>query len=215
MTNADYRLGVVVVENDVRGTTSGYNQTNYYANNAYGAMGGYESLPGTVPAAQMVYNHVARALLGGYDGQAGSISSTITDNVAQSYTFNYTVPSGYNASNMKAVILVIDQLTGEILNAKELPVINQNVGIETVEDIALNIFPNPASDKINISFDATGGDYSVQITDLTGRTVATGSYSNLNGTQTIEFNTSSLKTGNYLVSVAKSGSSFTKMIAIE
>ena len=43
--------------------TSGYNQVNAYAGNALGPMGGFESLPNPVPAAQMVYDHVARVLL--------------------------------------------------------------------------------------------------------------------------------------------------------
>ena len=76
--SANYRLGVVIIEDNVTGTASGYNQTNSYAGGANGAMGGYESLPNPVPAASMVYDHVGRALLGGFAGQANSVPTTIT-----------------------------------------------------------------------------------------------------------------------------------------
>ena len=49
-TTAKYNLVLVVAENDVRGTAAGYKQTNYYAANANGPMGGYESLPNPVPS---------------------------------------------------------------------------------------------------------------------------------------------------------------------
>ena len=39
---ADARFNAVVVENEVTGTTSGYNQANYYSGGSNGAMGGYE-----------------------------------------------------------------------------------------------------------------------------------------------------------------------------
>jgi hypothetical protein len=52
--NANYRLGVIISEDNVSGTTSGYAQVNYYAGGGAGPMGGYELLPDPVPAAQMV-----------------------------------------------------------------------------------------------------------------------------------------------------------------
>ena len=58
----DYRLAAVITEDDVTGTASGYNQANYYSGGGAGAMGGYESLSDPVPAADMHYDHVARAL---------------------------------------------------------------------------------------------------------------------------------------------------------
>ncbi len=210
---ADYRLGVIIIEDGVTGTGSGYNQANAYAGGGYGPMGGYENLPSTVPASQMVYDHVGRALLGGYSGQAGSVPSSISDGMPVSYTFNYTVPAAYNIDNMYAVGVVIDNATGEIINANKAPLANLSVG--NIETIEMGVFPNPATDKITISFEAQGGDYLVEITDLQGRTVVSEKHTNLSGSQSVDLNTSNLKTGNYLVSVAKDGSSFTKMISIK
>lgn len=213
-SSSNYRLGVIIVEDDVTGTSSGYNQANAYSGGGNGAMGGYESLPNPVPAAQMVYNHVGRALLGGYNGQTGSIPAAITDGQVVNYSFNYTVPTSSDISNMFAVPVIIDNDNGEIINASKVMLYN-NVGVNNVKTIEINVFPNPATDKLTVSFEAEGGDYSIDVTDLQGRTVLTKTLSNLSGSQVVELNTSELKTGNYLVSIAQNGGSFTKMITIK
>lgn len=212
-SSANYRLGVIIIEDGVKGTSSGYNQANAYAGGGYGPMGGYESLPSTVPAAQMVYDHVGRALLGGYNGQAGSVPTEIYDGMPVSYTFNYTVPAAYNIDNMYAVGVIIDNTTGEIINANKSPLKTLSLG--SVESVEMNVFPNPATDKINVSFEAKGGDYMIEITDLQGRVVVSEQHTNLSGSQSVELNTSSLKSGNYLVSIAKEGASYTKMISVK
>ncbi|MBL7832200.1 MAG: hypothetical protein JNK41_14330, partial [Saprospiraceae bacterium] len=56
---------IALIEDGVTGTSAGYNQSNYYSGGSLGPMGGFENLPNPVPANQMVYNHVARALFGG------------------------------------------------------------------------------------------------------------------------------------------------------
>lgn len=210
---ANFRLGVIIAEDHVTGTSSGYNQSNYYAGGGSGVMGGFESLPSTVPAADMVYNHVGRALLGGYNGQTGSIPAAITDGQTVNYTFNYTVPATSNKNNMYAVVVVIDNTTGEIVNAEKA--LLATAGVDNVQTIELAVYPNPASDKLNVSFEAQGGDYLIEVTDLQGRVVLSESHSKLSGSQNIEVNTSKLGSGNYLLSVAQSGASFTKMISIK
>jgi len=212
--SANYRLGVIIVEDGVTGTGSGYNQINAYAGGGQGPMGGYENLPNPVPAAQMVYNHVGRALLGGYNGQAGSIPAAITDGQVVNYSFNYTIPSTQNANNLHAVAVVVDVATGEVLNAAKIN-FPGHVGVANVESIDLNVFPNPATDKVNVTFEAKGGNYTIDVIDLTGRMMSTEVVSNANGSQTVEINTSELKAGNYILTVSTEGSSFTKMIAIK
>lgn len=211
---ANYRLGVIMVENGVTGTGSGYNQVNAYAGGGFGAMGGYENLPNPVPAAQMVYNHVGRALLGGYAGQANSVPTAITDGQVVSYTFNYTVPSTTNINNLYAVAVLINNATGEVTNAGKI-YFPGHVGVETAESIELNVFPNPATDKVNVTFEGNGGNYTIDVIDLTGRTLSTEVLSNANGSQNVVINTSDLKAGNYILTVSTEGSSFTKMIAIK
>ena len=211
VSSANFRLGVVIVENGVTGTTSGYAQANYYSGGST-AMGGYESLPDPVPAAQMVYDHVGRALLGGYSGQAGSVPATITDGTVANYSFNYTVPSTSTRANMKAVVMLLDLTTGEIVNATEVSI--AEAGIDNIDEISLEVYPNPASDIVNVSFEAEG-DYTITITDLAGREVATQSLSNLTGSQKIAVPTNDLNSGNYIISVATAGSSYSQVLVIK
>jgi hypothetical protein len=211
--NANYRLGVIMIEDKVTGTGAAYNQANAYAGGTNGVMGGYESLPNPVPAAQMVYDHVGRALLGGYDGQASSVPASITNNQAVNYTFNYTVPATSKRYLMSAIAVLIDNTTGEIINASKVAL--TAAGVEEVASIGMEVYPNPASGSVTIKFDATSADYAVAITDLSGRQVASKVIANANGSQTVDMPIEGLATGNYLVTVSSNGASFTQNLMVK
>ena len=211
--SANYRLGVIIIEDNVTGTAAGYNQSNAYSGGANGAMGGYESLPNPVPAANMVYDHVGRALLGGYSGQANSVPTTITDGLAATYTFNYAIPSTSNSANMSAVAILIDNATGEIVNAEKTSLSAANVN--ELETIALNVYPNPASGVLNVSFEANNADFVITLTDLQGRVISSKELANLNGTQLVTFSTEDIASGSYIVTVASNGTKTTKNVVVK
>lgn len=211
---ANFRLAAVIVENNVTGTTSGYNQSNAYAGGAAGPMGGYESLPSTVPAAQMVYNHVGRALLGGYNGQTGTVPTSVVDGTVATHAFTYTIPATSNRANMSAVVMLIDQTTGEIINAYSVPLSTLGVN-EVAETINMTVYPNPTTENVKVAFEATGKDYSITVYDLNGKVVNNQDFKNLNGAQTIDLSVSNLTAGTYLISVATEGSSFTQQLIVK
>ncbi len=211
--SANYRLGVIIIEDNVTGTAASYNQSNAYSGGANGAMGGFESLPNPVPAANMVYDHVGRALLGGYSGQANSIPTTITDGLAATYTFNYTIPSTSNSANMSAVAILIDNATGEIVNAEKTSLSAANVN--ELETIGLNVYPNPASGVLNVSFEANNADFVITLTDLQGRVISSKEMANLNGTQLVTFSTEDIASGSYIVTVASNGTKTTKNVVVK
>lgn len=212
--SADFRLGVIITENGVTGTSAGYNQVNYYSGGSNGVMGGYESLPDPVPAAQMVYNHVGIALLGGFNGEDNSVPATLTDGQVIQHDFSYTIPATSNQDEMYAVVVLIDNATGGIVNSYQRS-INDAL---SVEDLAfatpIKIYPNPANDRFNIAFDAIDSDYKVSITDMLGRTVLEQSYNNLSGTQNLEISTNQLTTGQYIVSISTGNASYSKRLVI-
>jgi len=226
ISTANYRFGVVLVEDSLQGDTWTWQQQNAFAGSS-SPMGGYEKLPNPVPAKDMVYNQVGRALIGGYKGQAGSIPNSIVDQQNVNYTFTYEVPSKFKKENLSVVALVIDNDNGEIVNAraqkvkytpkedeKEDEKEKETTAIGDIDNINMTVFPNPASDKITISFEANSEEHLIQITDVSGRVVLEKTYDNLSGTQQIELNISELKKGFYLVSVAKERISFTQTIFI-
>jgi hypothetical protein len=214
---ANYRLGVIITEDNVTGTSSGYNQTNYYDGGGAGALNGaghdWTTAGDPVPAANMEYDHVGRALLGGYSGQTGSVPAAITDGQAVNYSFNYTVPATSTRIDMHAVAVLIDQATGEIVNAKQISI--AQAGIEEASSIGMEVYPNPASDVVNVKFEGKGGEYTVAVTDLAGRQVAFTSVTNANGSQMVALPINGLSAGNYLITVANNGASYTQNLMIK
>lgn len=208
---SNFRLAVIVVEDGVTDTLSGYNQTNYYAGNAYGPMGGYESKPDPVPAAQMVYDHVGRALLGGYSGQSGSVPASINDGQNVSYTFNYTVPATSDISKIKLVALLIDQADGTVVNAKEVKA-QGGVSVEEKDENAFsfNVYPNPSADFVNVSLGENKAKVNtLTVLDMSGKMVFTREISG--GENLISVPVSQLANGNYLITVSGAASSYTKI----
>lgn len=83
------------------------------------------------------------------------------------------------------------------------------------ELVSLNVYPNPASDIVNISFEAKNANYTVKLVDLQGRVIANQNLSNLNGTQVITFSTSTVAKGSYVVSITSNGMTSTKSVVIK
>lgn len=89
------------------------------------------------------------------------------------------------------------------------------LALDELNTIALNVFPNPATDEVNVSFEASNADYSISLMDLQGRVVNTQSFSNLSGTQLISIATDSVSKGSYIVVVSSNGVKTTKNVVIK
>ncbi len=126
LSDLDYRLAVILTEDQVTGTASSYAQANYYSGQSDPLAGwGYDwqSLANPAPASQMEYNHVGRALVTPFAGEAGSIpASVVAGDVASKTYTQANFNTGWNPFHMHAVALILDNTTGEILNAESAPV---------------------------------------------------------------------------------------------
>lgn len=170
--SGDYRLAAVITEDRVTGTTSGYNQANYYSGGGAGPMGGYEDLTDPVPAADMVYDHVARAL-GNNEilGDSGSLPASITAGSTESYT--YTIPMGadWNMDWLHFVGMLIDGSTGEILNAGISASEPSGIAENTV-NFGLSVYPNPAENTTFLKIDLNeNSDVKVDVYNTMGEVV--------------------------------------------
>ncbi len=200
--SGDYRLNVAIVEDDVTGTGSGYNQANYYSGGGAGPMGGYENLPDPVPASQMVYNHVARAILGGYDGPSNSLPSSISSGETHSYTFTFTVLPAFDYDQLKIVGMLIAP-DGSIDNVTETTIdeaIANAVGTVNIspEKVQLEAYPNPFTEQLNIRLAlAETQEVSLEVQDAYGRTVATRDYGMMQGNLILPFRPKDLPKGMY------------------
>lgn len=207
-----YGIAVVIIEDSVKGTGSGWMQHNYYSSTANNedlidANGvNWKTLPGTVDQSTVFggYNHVARALANNqFQGDNASLPGTLTD--GQSYTYTYTInynPS-WDAYRLTAVAMFIDKTTGEVLNAFETPLTgNAGVAKESMNAMQLNVYPNPASNQANVTFTvASKSNAQVAVYDMTGKVVSSKALGSVIGKQSIKINTSQLQEGIYLVKV--------------
>ena len=209
-SNADFRIGVIIVEDHVTGTGSAYDQNNAYAGGAYGDMGEFDNLPDPVPADQMEYNHVGRALLGGFSGQLNSVPTSINDGDEVTYTFNYTIPSSSDIENMHAVVVLIDQSTNQVVNVASAFL--NSVGINTINTIETSIYPNPTSDIINVKLNGVSENYTISIIDINGKIVLQKKFDASINNAAISIK--GLNKGNYFINISNNTQSTTQKIVI-
>ena len=68
-------------------------------------------------------------------------------------------------------------------------------------DIALDMFPNPASEQLTVSFDAAGGDVNFTVTNLMGQTVIARTETMFEGFNSINFDVTGLEPGAYFLTI--------------
>ena len=106
-------------------------------------------------------------------------------------------------------------LSGSALGDSETkPFKTGSLGINEENFAAMNVYPNPASDAINVSFEAANADYSVDVLDIQGRVIASQVVNNVNGAQLVTFATENMAKGNYIVRIASNGFTSTKSVVV-
>jgi hypothetical protein len=223
LNNANVRLAFVPTEDHVTGTTTAYDQHNYYSiawntqqgfqapGPLHGAGHQWENEPNPILAANMEFNHVARDIQGAFTGFPNTFTTAITANGTQSYTFNYTVPSGSFISNMKMAAILIDASTGRVLNAVQKGIVPTGVGkvIEPASNVS--VYPNPSSNKFNVSVSVeTTQNVIVSAINTLGQTVATVNQVMQNGVVSLDLTNS--PAGSYLIKVTSAKGTVVKSV---
>ena len=210
------RFAVILIEDNVHSENSSFDQVNlYYYYGSQNPMGGFEYLPDPVPAVQMWYQHVARALLGGYQGEANSLPSTVYEGNSATYNFYYTLPYYINPSHVKAIGVLIDEQTGRIYNAQSVSLTNSVTALDVEKEPVFSIFPNPASQELNISFETEmAEEVSISLYNSLGQKVTAAFYTHSIGKQTKNMLVEDLPAGVYLVGVSMKGKSFWRNVVV-
>ena len=213
--NSNFKLACVLTEDGVTGTTSGYNQANSYAGGSNGVMGGYELLPNPVPAAQMVYDHVARAIQPSFDGDNTVFPATVNAGETHSATYTFTLPAEWDENNIHIIGMLIEP-GGRVDNAAVSTISSNSSISELAISDQIRIYPNPATDfamiDLNLDKDAT---VMVNVIDMTGKVVGTQNYGIVNSSTELPINTSLLNAGVYTIEVIVDGARGTKRLIIE
>jgi len=211
----NWRLACVLTEDGVTGTDSGYDQANAYAGGGNGEMGGYELLPSPVPAAQMVYDHVARDIAPDWDGEPTSFPATVNIGETHSVTFTFTLPAAWNENNMHVIGMLLNP-TGGIDNAGKSTIFS-DTGVDELDNAStFRMYPNPANTVafIEANFD-NNSEVSISLVDMSGKEVGSKNYGIVSVGSKLPINTTSLETGVYLVNVTINNVQMTQRLIVE
>ena len=202
--SGDYRFNAVILEDGV----GPYSQANYYSGNNAGPLvspiSGFDWAAASDPVS-VTFDHVARGILGGFDGTAGSLPSNITAGGIHTHNYTHTLPADQNENNVHIAGMIINNTTGEIINAIKtklsgLIALSSN-DISQLTDIS--VYPNPVKDKLVIK-----GEYtSVEIYDVFGKLV-------LSAKSNKTINVSSLSNGIYMLNINTENTTTAKKITI-
>ena len=160
----NYKLACVLIENNVTGTGQGWAQANYYSGGNNGEMGGYEAKSNPVPASDMVYNHVARAIAPRYSGLNAAFGTSATTGESFTHNFTFVLDPQWKIEDMHIVGMLIEP-NGRINNGSTATYIeasehgfSEGQAVAGVTDLSTNrlrVFPNPALNEIAIQFNDT------------------------------------------------------------
>lgn len=78
----------------------------------------------------------------------------------------------------------------------------------------VQIYPNPANATITLSFNAMKGQATISVSDVSGKIVGQQQISEVSR-RTVEFNSSDLQDGLYMVSVEQAGNRFTQRVLVQ
>ncbi len=216
MDTDDFRFSLLILEDNLSGTSSDWAQDNRFAGGNNGPMFGFENLPDPVPADQMVYNHVIRDFVG--EVTSGIPNTINAINAGEEFTFNYEyeVPDFINIENTRIIVVIIDKVTGEIMNAGQAPVDDNPVStVDNVSNSFAKIFPNPVDGLLFLELDLENNqEVQVEISDLSGRLIHSQMYNHYGGQQRHEMNVSSLNSGMYLLKISTDENSFSEKLIV-
>lgn len=175
-TDTDYRLGYVIIENNVHKegnpAMDEYCQNNYYSGGSMGEMGGFEDLPATVPGSSMYYQDVARYVSGDFAGIEGSVPTEISEGEKITYEHSFTLPDNImNDLETELVVLLINNKSGQIVNGEKVNLKGVISSVNSVSEATPDCYVTCENGNIRISSDKVIED--VQIYDMNGRMVYT------------------------------------------
>ena len=233
--DGDYRLELIVTEDEVSGSGTGWNQSNAYAGGGAGPMQtiGYNfaTLPSSVPGIKFMYvarHTVPNDLQANPNGIAGSLPSHLHVGHLYNYDIPVTITASMNTAKLRFIVLFINNTTGSVTYGNILNCITSTttpgftfIPVVGVSDVKagvseMKVYPNPATADAHVTFslnDASKVQFSVL--DAVGREViSNGAEQMTAGNHQINFATSSLAAGIYHVVVTTETGKLTQQLSV-
>lgn len=140
-----------------------------------------------------------------------SITDVYGDGLDAGYgTGSYSVTDG-NGNELVSYVPFTTAITGKFRSGSG----GSTGSIKELDEITYKVFPNPASDKLTITFEAVNLNYTIELLDLTGRIILTNEYLNLSGSQEISIPVTGVSSGNYIVKISTENVSINKKVSVK
>jgi hypothetical protein len=214
----DLRPCLWIVEDNVVGYGTGYDQSNFFDND----VGHYFYQQGN-PIIGYNHRHVHRDVLGDTWGETGIIPHAPQKNSSYSEPYSTTLPTIWDENNVSVIGFVSywddDIRKRPVLNAAEVKLsdlgtvsLNEN----TIENWESAIYPNPASNTACVEFAVnTAKPIHLEITDLFGKVIKLQNVKKrARGIHRVYIDTENLSEGIYFVCLYAEGHSSTMKLSI-
>lgn len=210
----DYRAILILTEDKVHGTGSGWEQQNSFAGGKLGAMGGFENKPNPVPAADMQYDYVARTILELPEGKS-NLPKVLVHNQEYKASFSTQLKAEWNLNNMYATVFFFRNDDSTILNSNKMPFSLTVKNIANKQSINAILYPNPTNERTTLQFYLPEKEkLNISLTDISGRTLLSlPEQQYMAGKNEIQFPTQSLVSGIYIISI--NGTSVRQSLKLE
>ena len=115
-------------------------------------------------------------------------------------TFTYVVPAEFDETEMKAIVILMDDQTGEVLNGDIAPLVEE-VSVPVIPQGTFSAYPNPTSDVLNLEVDyPTDVTVNLRVYNTYGKLVRDlGTMDLSNGKQIRQINVADFASGNYIL----------------
>jgi hypothetical protein len=182
-----------------------------------GAGHNWQTEPNPVPFSSMVYEFVGRNIMGGFEGQAGSVPSSVSNNSTYSYTFSTTIPLTWNANNMRVIGMLQDADLETVLNVNRGAYgITTTVNELVADAFSMSVYPNPASQSTQLEVNLKNSSkYVIDMFDMLGKSVYSQQFNGSTGKNVFNIPLSGLNAGMYLVKVNVEGSVLTSRLIVK
>ena len=189
--SGDYRFNVYILEDSIlEYQASAPDPVNYY------------------------HTRVLRTMLGNTWGQPSSIPSSVSTGQTVSYTFNFSVPNGYDMTQLRLIGLVqkfsASNYDRRILNSSQVfsrDYLSASLGEEDL-NYQFDLYPNPAANVLQIDLKNEVDMKEIRVVTLAGKVVLESEFTNV-------IDVSQLAAGSYYVVVSNENGSHTKMFVKE
>lgn len=210
----DFKLMIVVTEDELSGLGQEWSQVNGYASGKYGPMGDYHNKPDPVPAKDVKFNYVARAIVPGPDG-GKTFATELQHNGSHFQSFYIQLDERWNKNRLRAIAVLYNAKDTVVLNSSKLMHFLNVAGLEKDEQ-RTGIYPNPANELTNLQFYSNGNERAdITVADINGRTLMHLAVAQTNaGDNHVQVPTGNLPAGIYIVNVATAGSKHTLKLQV-